>query len=102
MQITPIYDNVIFKFVEEVTSTRFINSASSGLIMTSDDKNQTSFPRWGHVLAIGPDCLDTKPNDYILIEGGKWTPSFYLGDNCCWKTDESMIIAISDEPGQTY
>jgi len=102
LQLTTIYDNIIFKFVEAATSTRFINNASSGLIITSDDNNQTAIARWGQVVAIGPDCINVKPEDYILIEPGKWTSGFYINNSRYWKTDESMVIAISDEPGQTY
>ena len=101
-KIEAINSNIIFKFVEDVTQTRFINSTESGLLITSADNNQTSFPRWGHVISVGPDCVDIKVGDYILIEGGKWTTGFYLEEDRLWKTDIDQVMAVSDTPGKTY
>ena len=100
--IEAIEANVIFQFVEDVTQTRFVNSSESGIIINSGDGNQTLMPRWGKVLHVGPDVLEVIPGDYILIEPGKWTFSFRVGEERYWKTDETMIIGVSDEPGYTY
>ena len=94
--------NVIFKFVEEITGGRFNNSTSSGLIVTSDDKEQSGFTRWGQVTAVGPDCYEIEVGDYILIEAGKWTTGFYHDSARYWKTEEKHVLLTSDEPSYTY
>ena len=102
MDLSTFSKNVIFQFVEDVTSTRFVNSTSTGLIISSQDTNQTGMPRWGKVTHIGPEVLDVKVGDYILIEGGKWTTGFTVGSERYWKTDEDVIMAIGDTPSTTY
>ena len=106
-QIEALESNIIFQFAEQVTQTRFINTSESGILITSGDGNQTVYPRWGKVLHVGPEVREVKPGDFILIEPGKWTFGFYVGENFgeedrYWKTDEDKVICISDEPGHTY
>ena len=101
-KIKSIESNIIFQFVEDVTSTRFKNSSASGFIITSDDGNQTSQPRWAKTIDVGPNVTEIKPGDFILIEAGKWTPGFELNGERFWKTDDQRVIATSDQPGHTY
>ena len=100
--ISAIESNVIFQFTEDVTQSRFINSAESGMIVNSGDGNQALWPRWGKAIKIGPDVKEVIEGDYILIESGKWTLGFFIEDVRYWKTDESKIIGVSDEHGYTY
>lgn len=100
--INAILNNIIFIFVEDVTQTRFVNSAASGFVITSGDGNQMMTPRWGRVTAVGPDCQEVEVDDYILVDQGKWTTSFRVNDQRYWKTDEDNVIGVSDEPGNTY
>jgi hypothetical protein len=102
MKIEVVRNYVVFTFVEEIRGERFVNSTTSGLILTSDDKSQTTYPRWGKAVAIGPDVDGVSVDDYILIEPGKWTSRFHVGDKELWKTEDTFIIATSDEPGHTY
>lgn len=103
MEIEAIRNHVIFQFVEEIQNDRFRNSTHWGLIVTSGDTNQSNIARWGRVTHLGPDVIsDIKVKDFILIEEGKWTPHFVLGGNRYWKTDDQVIIAVSDEPYTTY
>jgi len=102
-KIESIRNHIIFTFIEDVTQTRFVNSAESGLIISSLDGNQTLYPRWGKVISVGPDTAEIKYDDYILVEPGKWTTAFYVDkDTRIWKTDEDHVIAVSDAPGSTY
>lgn len=100
--IVPIKNNIIFQFVEDVTSTRFVNSSKAGLIISSQDGNQSAIPRWGKVTQVGPNVKDVKEGDYILIEAGKWTTGFYVDKVRYWKTDEDVVLAQSDTPTSTY
>lgn len=101
-QIEAIQSNIIFKFTEDVTQTRFVNKAASGILVTSGDGNQTTQPRWGEALFVGPDVREVKVGDFILVEAGKWTFGFYVDKERYWKTDEDMVICAADEPGHTY
>lgn len=101
-EIIAVGDHVIFKFVEKNIGGRFVNEAHSGLLISSEDTYQTNLPRWGRVTHVGPDATDVKPDDFIMIEPGKWTTGFLVNEERFWKTDVSMIIAISDKPSQTY
>ena len=101
-EIKAIESNIIFQFVEDVTQTRFINSTASGLIINSEDGNQNMSPRWAKAVNVGPDVREVKDGNYILIEAGKWTTAFRINEERYWKTDESMVIGVSDNPGYTY
>jgi len=103
MKILPIRKNVIFQFAESTVSGRFINSTESGIIVTSDDKNQTGSPRWVRITHVGPDVdEEIKPGTFALVEAGKWTIGFYVDSIRYWKTEESFVMALSDEPYHTY
>lgn len=97
-------NGIIFEFVEDTTNTRFVNSTSSGLIMTSLGETQANTARWGKVLATGPLVDEVVVGDFILIEAGMWTPSvedLETGSRC-WKTDIDKVLAVSPEPYSTY
>lgn len=101
-QIIAERKNIIFKFVEEAMGNRFINRAKSGLVISSQDTNQSGVSRWGRVTHVGSDVEDVNVDDYILIEPGKWTSGFYVDGVRFWKTDEDRVLAVSDEPAHTY
>ena len=101
-ELIAIKNNVIFQFVEDVISNRFVNSTESGLIVSSLDGNQSGLPRWGVVVSIGEDVDGIEPGDNILIEPGKWTPGFFVDGKRYWKTDDDKVMCISDEPLTTY
>lgn len=102
MIIEAVRNYVIFKFVEDITGDRFINKTSSQILVTSDDRNQTTYPRWGKVEAIGPDVDGIELGEYVLVDAGKWTSHFYVNGERYWKTDTNEILCVSDEPGSTY
>ena len=95
-------NHVIFRFVEDIQSGRFVNATSGGILISSKDTNQSNMPRWGLITHVGPECLDAKVGDYALIEPGRWTNGFYVDDVRFWKTDELEIMALSDSPEATY
>jgi hypothetical protein len=102
MIIEAVRNYVVFTFVEDIYGDRFINSAGGAIILTSDDKSQTTYPRWGKVVNVGPDVTEITPGEYVLIEPGKWTTHFYVDGLRYWKTDEDKILCTADEPGSTY
>jgi hypothetical protein len=96
-----IRDHIIFKFVDGTNSTRFRNTHHR-FIITSDDSTQGQLPRWGEVVSVGPNCEEVKVGEFALIENGMWTPGFYHEEERYWKTDETKVILVSDEPSTTY
>jgi len=106
MQVQAVENNIIFQFVDETTTTRFKNTSESGFLISSEDGNQTAAARWGEVVAVGPNVKEVKPNDFILIEPGKWTMAFTFDGNPTgerfWKTDEDRVIATSDSSSHAY
>lgn len=102
MAIQPLTDGIFFKFVEDNTGGRFINSTQSGIIVSSQASDQSNLARWGHVTAIGPNVTDVQVGDYILIESGMWTQGFKANEEYLWKTDENKVLLVSDKPTATY
>lgn len=95
-------DHIIFRFNEDIQSGRFVNSTSSGILVSSVDVNQSNLPRWAIACYVGPEVKDVRVGDFVLIEPGKWTNGFYVDDIRYWKTDEANIMAISDTAEATY
>jgi co-chaperonin GroES (HSP10) len=103
MKLQPFTNGIFFIFVEDSTGGRFINSTDTGLITTSQGKDQSNIARWGKVIALGPDVRDVTLDDYILIESGKWSAGFKTVEGqTIWKTDEDQVLAVSDKPTATY
>lgn len=102
MIIEPVRNYVVFTFVEGIYGERFINDSGGAIILTSDDKSQTTFPRWGKVVQVGPDVTEIKPDEFVLIEPGKWTTHFFVDGLRYWKTDEDFVLCTADTPGSTY
>jgi hypothetical protein len=102
MTVETVGNNVIFQFVEKSIYGRFVNEHHGGILISSEDTYQTNLPRWGKATHVGPECTDVKPGDYIMIEPGKWTTGFTVDNIRYWKTDESMVMATSNEPGTTF
>ena len=55
-------------------------------------------PRWALVCAVGPDQEDIKPEEWILVEHGRWTRGVKLDDGKVYrKVDPDSVLAVSDE-----
>ena len=103
MALQPITNGIFFQFVEDSTGGRFINSAASGIIISSQASDQSNLARWGKVTAIGPNVTDVQVGEFILIESGMWTQGFKTVDGQqLWKTDEEKVLIVSDQPTATY
>jgi len=73
-KIIPIKDNVLISDMEFGMET-----SKGGILLTSaNGKSEGIHPRWGKVWAIGPDQLDIKVGEWILIEHGRWTRTIEL------------------------
>lgn len=75
----------------------------AGLIIPDDDMKLHGIRnRWAKVWAIGPDVLDVKVGDWILIEHARWTNGIRLetpeGEVKVWRVDyPKHVFLVSDE-----
>jgi hypothetical protein len=102
MQPEAVSNHILFQFVEDIRAGRFVNSTGGQILVSTSDTNQSNTPRWGKVTHTGPEVLDVKVGEYVLVEPGKWTNGFYIDDVRFWKTDEEQIMLVSDTPEATY
>jgi len=67
--ILAVKDHVLIKGMEFTeTITR------GGIIMPSEDgKSEGIKPRWGEVVAVGPDQNDIDVGEWVLVDHGRWT-----------------------------
>lgn len=78
---------------------------SSGIVMPSDNRSTHGIrPRWGEVIAIGPEQTDVKVGQYVLVSHGRWTRAIQVQ----WdgieepiniqRIDNDEVLLVSDEP----
>lgn len=54
----------------------------NGIIIPNDNgKSEGIRSRWGKVYAVGEDVTEVKPNQWILIENGRWTRMLSIKDD---------------------
>ena len=97
-QLQPLKDSVIVS--DMVFDARI---TTSGIILPNDNGKSTGIrPRWGQVYAVGPQQLDVKAGQYILISHGRWTRGIKIddgtGERVIRKIDPNDILMVSDEP----
>jgi hypothetical protein len=95
--ITPIKNHVI---VAEMNFGE--RQLSSGIVLLSDDgKSDGIRPRWAKVYAIGPDQTDVSPDQWILVEHGRWTRGIKVeiagSEFVIRRVDADAIMAVSDD-----
>lgn len=76
-------------------------SLSSGVILLNDDEKTDGIrPRWARVYSVGPDQKDIKPDQWVLIEHGRWTRGMKVevqGEEITIRrADPKCIIFVSD------
>lgn len=101
-RLQPINDGVLFQFLDSTGGTKrmFTDRATASGIIISAQRADQQMPRWGQVLAVGPD-VDISVGEYILIEGGRWSPDTTIMGTQLWKTDGQQILAVSMDINDT-
>lgn len=101
MNIKPLKNNVIFKFLDETTGKKgaFVDrQLASGIILPGGSVNRQKVHRWGQVVAAGPEADGLASGDYILIEAMMWMEGVRVGeDEKVWKTDSSKVLAVTND-----
>jgi len=96
-KVRPIKDKIIvsdMNFDEIVTK--------GGIIRPSDDgKDHGIRPRWGKVWAIGPEQLDVKVGEWVLVKHGRWTRGVVVEEGSSKTTirmiDNNDILIVSED-----
>lgn len=101
-KLYPLFDSIIFKFCMDLTKSTFRPTTKSGIIISDvSDYEEHTRPQWGEILACGPDVSDEIRNaTYVLLEAYGWTNRVRLNGpfgNCFWKSEERLVMAVSDE-----
>jgi len=78
-----------------------------GLILLDDDMKTAGIrPRWGRVYAIGPEVLDVKVGDYVMVAHGRWSRGQTIeddeGEKIIRKVDPNDLLLVSDVPVSDY
>jgi co-chaperonin GroES (HSP10) len=74
-----------------------------GIVLMNDDMKSAGIrPRWAKVYAVGPEQVDVKVGQYVLISHGRWTRGVKIedseGEKTIRKVDNNDILLVSDEP----
>jgi len=97
-KLRPIRNNIVvvdMEFGEQITAT--------GLVLMSDDgKSEGVKSRWGRVYAVGPEQIDVKVGEWILLEHGRWSRGFTVLDDdgndvVIRRADPNGILMVTDE-----
>lgn len=99
-KLTPLSNHVIVRDMNFSGRT-----LSSGVILLGDDgKTDGIRPRWSKVYAIGPQQTDVVPDQWIMVEHGRWTRGIEVdinGDRMTLRrVDPDAIMLVSDEEPQ--
>lgn len=97
---TPLHDKVFVTDLE-----RGPMKTKSGIIIPDDNMSERGIrPRWGKVYAVGPDNVDIKVGEWILVEHGRWTDRIELdlddGRVVMWRVDfpDAVLLSSSLSP----
>ncbi len=103
MKLIPLGDSIFFTFAEASSGGMFVPKSSSGIIMTNLDISHNKSPKWGKVLLKGPDVNeDIVIGQYVLIKPLQWTIGATFQDEKFWKTDQTNILATSENLLNSY
>jgi hypothetical protein len=96
----PIGNTFLFTFLSKTKRGMFAQKNAGRIYIpnaapTTDE--QGLLARWVRVEAIGPDVKDFKAGDIVLLEPLKWTIGYIFGENKFWKSDETAVMATTDE-----
>ena len=101
-QVFPIKNHIMFQFMDETGGSKgkFSDRAtSSGIIIAQTDMQQ-KLPRWGRVVAVGPES-EVKVGEFVLIEALMWTYGTEIDGEKMWKTDDSRVMMVTTEEKDT-
>lgn len=104
MNIEALQNTILFRFLDEVSGDKrkFTDRMTPGGIVLSTLDSEQKSPRWGLVKYIGPDVTGIQPGEFIYIEGLMWSFGTEVDGEKLWKTDDSKVLFVTDDPTETY
>ena len=92
--LNPIDDHVLIYNIETTDE-----KVRNGIIILDEESNERGIrARWAQVYKVGPNQTEIQPDQWVLIEHGRWTRGITLDDgNTYRKADVNCIMLVSDE-----
>lgn len=95
--LLPLKDNVLVRDMN--FSGR---SLASGIVLMADDSKTAGIrPRWALVYAVGPDQLEIKSGQWVMVEHGRWSRGLEVDiDDQLFtlrRVDPKSIMFVSDQ-----
>lgn len=94
--LTPLTNNILFVFVDNIINGKFVENTASGIFLGNGYEDTIKKPRWGKVVAVGPDVKkdgSISTTDLILVEPLMWTEGFMHDGIQIWKTNLTKVMA---------
>lgn len=98
MKIIPIKNTFIFKFKETINNKGQFekNTTETGIILQSSFDDSAKESRWVVVTEIGPNCVDVRVNDVVLLPALRWTAGAKFNNETIWKSDDLQAVVKQD------
>lgn len=102
MKLQPLRNNIMFQFLDETSGKqgKFKDRVTSGGIVLPTLDSGQKLPRWGRVVAVGPDA-QVEVGEYILIEALMWSFGTEFEGEKLWKTDDSKVLMVTTDISET-
>ncbi len=73
-----------------------------GIILINDDNSEQGIrPRWMQVISVGPEVHGISPDQWIMVEHGRWTHGMVMRDDkeefTIWGAEEESVLLVADE-----
>ena len=90
---------VLFIFLDETSGAKGAFVEKHGTLIIPQTRSTQKVARWGEVVALGPkaQAAGLKIGDFILIEALMWMEGIKFEGQKIWKTDDSKILAVSND-----
>jgi len=93
--LTPLTNNILFVFDDEVKNGHFVEKRFSGIIVDIGKNHSYSakYNRTGRVLSVGPQVNQVQVGDHIVIQNMMWSDkSLKHNGQQFWMTNEKYVI----------
>ena len=103
MSVKAIRNHIIFQFEREFKragahgNAQFKEETEWGFDLGGGAQSfdtSTKEAQWGTITEIGPEVIELKVDDRILIEPLKWTAGIEVDGIMVWRTDETCVMAV--------
>lgn len=72
---------------------------TAGIILPDDDMEQRGIrPRWGRVIAVGPEQTEVEVGEWVYVAHGRWTRGVDIFDE---ETEQEVVVRLVD-PEEIY